>query len=75
LQLVATVIRCGVADGTFRAVDPDAAARAVMLATSRFHHPAHAAEWSDPAIDSAFNDVWKFLMNGMTAKNGTGKIS
>jgi len=65
LQLFATVIRSGVADGTFRAVDPDATARAVMLATSRFHHPAHADEWVDPAIDTAFNDVWQMLMDGL----------
>jgi hypothetical protein len=30
--------------------DPDeAVGRAVLIATSRFHHPAHAAEWTDPA--------------------------
>ena len=55
--LAATVIRSGVKEGTFRAVDPVAAARAVLFATSRFHHPAHAAEWADPAIDAAYNDV------------------
>lgn len=34
-------------------------ARAVLIATSRLHHPAHAAEWGDPAIDAAYNDVWQ----------------
>ena len=35
----------GVKEGTFRAVDPvRQTGRAVLLATSRFHHPAHAAE-------------------------------
>jgi hypothetical protein len=37
----------------------------VLLATSRFHHPAHAAEWVDPAIDAAYNDVWQLLMDGL----------
>jgi AcrR family transcriptional regulator len=75
LQLVATVIRSGVNDGSFRPIDPAAAARALMFATSRFHHPAHAAEWIDPAIDTAFNDVWKLLMNGLTTKDGKAKTS
>jgi hypothetical protein len=29
---------------------------AMLLATSRFHHPAHAAEWVDPAIEAAYNE-------------------
>jgi AcrR family transcriptional regulator len=65
LQLVAMIIRSGVKEGTFRKTEPVAAARAVLLATSRFHHPAHAAEWADPAIDAAFNDVWQLLMDGL----------
>jgi AcrR family transcriptional regulator len=27
---------------------------AMLLATSRFHHPAHAAMWVDPAIEAAY---------------------
>ncbi|AGA29790.1 TetR family transcriptional regulator [Singulisphaera acidiphila] len=65
INLVATVIGSGVKDGTFRTVDPVAMGRAVLVATSKFHHPAHAAEWGDPAIDAAFNDVWQLLMDGL----------
>jgi AcrR family transcriptional regulator len=65
IHLVATVIRSGVQDGTFRTVDPLAMGRAVLVATSKFHHPAHAAEWGDPAIDAAYNDVWQLLMHGL----------
>lgn len=68
VELVAIVIRAGVKEGTFRTVDPVAAGRAVLFATSRFHHPAHAAEWVDPAIDAAYNDVWKLLMDGLCVK-------
>jgi AcrR family transcriptional regulator len=67
IELAATVIRSGVKDGTFRPVDPIAAGRAVLLATSRFHHPAHAAEWADRSIDAAYDDVWRLLMNGLLA--------
>ena len=63
--LAATVIRSGVEEGTFRAVDPVAAGRAVLSATSRFHHPLHAAEWADPAIDAVYDDVWRMLMDGL----------
>src|SRR5258708_29472566 len=65
IKLAAMVIRSGVKEGTLRAVDPVAAARAVLFATTKFHHPAHAAEWADPAIDAAYNDVWQLLMNGL----------
>jgi AcrR family transcriptional regulator len=65
ISLTATVIRAGVEDGTFRTVDPVAAGRAVLIATSKFHHPAHAAEWADPSIDAAYKDVWHLLMDGL----------
>ena len=70
--LAAMVIRSGVKEGTFRTVDPEAAGRAVLLATSRFHHPAHAAEWTDPGIDAAYNDVWQLLMNGLCVAKRRG---
>jgi len=70
--LAADVIRSGVEEGTFRTVDPVAAGRAVLSATSRFHHPAHAAEWADPAIDAAYNDVWKLLMDGLCVAKTPG---
>ena len=70
--LAAMVIRSGVKEGTFRAADPVAAGRAVLFATSRFHHPAHAAEWADPAIDAAYNDVWQLLMNGLRVAKSRG---
>lgn len=65
VEMVTAIIRAGVKEGTFRAVDPVATARAVLFATSRFHHPVHAAEWSEPGIDAAFDDVWRLLMDGL----------
>ena len=72
VTLAATVIRSGVKEGTFRTVDPVAAGRAVLVATSRFHHPAHAAEWVDPAIDTAYDDVWNLLMRGLCVAKRRG---
>jgi AcrR family transcriptional regulator len=70
--LAAMVIRSGVKEGTFRTVDPLAAGRAVLVATSRFHHPAHAAEWVDPAIDAAYSDVWQLLIDGLCVAKSPG---
>jgi AcrR family transcriptional regulator len=70
VELAATIIRAGVETGELRAVDPVAAARAVLVATSRFHHPAHAAEWGNPDIDAAFDDVWRLLMAGLSVARG-----
>jgi AcrR family transcriptional regulator len=63
--LVAMVIRAGVDEGTFRKVDPVAMGRTVLIATSRFHHPAHAAEWAAAGIDAEFDGVWRLLMAGL----------
>jgi len=71
--LAAKVIRSGVEEGTFRAADPVAAGRAVLFATSRFTHPAHAAEWADPAIDAAYDDVWQMLMDGLCVAKFSGQ--
>lgn len=65
VRLTATIIASGVEEGTFRTVDPVSAGRAVLVATSKFHHPAHAAEWVDPAIDAVYDDVWLLLMDGL----------
>jgi hypothetical protein len=37
----------------------------VFRATVSFHHPVHAAEWSDPGIDAAFEGMWRLVMEGL----------
>lgn len=66
IELAAVVIRAGVKDGEFRTVDALDTSRALLFATSRFHHPAHAAEWTNPTFDAIYNDVWKLLMYGLS---------
>ena len=46
----ARIVADGVASGELSPVDPAVTGRAVLHATARFHHPAHAEEWSDPAV-------------------------
>jgi AcrR family transcriptional regulator len=72
IGLAAAVIRDGVKEGSFRPTEPVAAARAILVATSRFHHPAHAGEWADPKIDAAYGDVWRLLMDGLTVARHPG---
>lgn len=68
---LARIIADGIAQGEFTAVDPLTAGRAVFDATSRFHKPTHAAEWSDPGIDAAFEGVWSLILGGLGASRTT----
>ena len=73
--LVAQIIADGAARGEFAVADPQAMARAVFDATTRFHKPVHAAEWADPQIDAAFEGVWALVLAGLTrtaASNSAG---
>jgi AcrR family transcriptional regulator len=63
----AAIIEDGIARGEFRPVDPDATARALLDATTRFHNPAHAEEWSDPRIDADYDAVWRLVAAGLAA--------
>ena len=65
---VSRIIREGAARGELEAEDPAATARAVLSATARFHHPAHASEWSRADIDTAFEEVWSLILNGLKVR-------
>jgi hypothetical protein len=73
IGVAAMIIRSGIDEGTFRNIGPVAAGRALVIATTRFTHPAHAAEWSDPDINAAFDDVWQMLTNGLCVPNRPAK--
>lgn len=55
----------GVATGELAPMRTEVAARALFDATTRFHNPAHAAEWQDPSILDAFDGVWGVLARGL----------
>jgi AcrR family transcriptional regulator len=65
VEQLASVIADGVAQREFVTGDSMAAARAVFDATSRFHNPAHAAEWGDPQIDVAYEGVRSLVLRGL----------
>ncbi len=64
----ARIIADGVKSGAFSVKDAETAARSVFDATARFHNPRHAAEWSDPGIDKAFDGVWSLIEAALTAR-------
>jgi AcrR family transcriptional regulator len=65
---LARIIADGVAAGDFAVDDARAAARAAFDATNRFHNPAHAKEWDDPEIDSAYEGVRTLVLRGLAAR-------
>lgn len=62
---LAAIIEDGMRRGEFAEGDPAEKARAVFDATSRFHNPAHAAEWVDPAIDRDLAGVLALVLRGL----------
>jgi AcrR family transcriptional regulator len=72
---VRAIIVDGIRRGEFAEVDSDATARALFNSTIRFHAPAHAAEWSNPGIDQAFEDLWALLLRGLTAAESARRAS
>ncbi|GAA1389131.1 TetR family transcriptional regulator [Kitasatospora putterlickiae] len=67
IDQIAQIIQDGIEKGDFRHTPISATARAVLEATAHFHHPAHAAGWSDPAAEDRFEALWKLLLRGLAA--------
>lgn len=65
VRQVAAIIESGISNREFKVSDPHEAAKAVFNATIRFHHPAHASEWSHPDIDTDFAHVWRLVFAGL----------
>ena len=66
---VAHILSDGVKQGAFQVADVKASARAIFDATIRFHHPAHAEEWSDPAFAARIDALLALLLKGLEAPN------
>jgi AcrR family transcriptional regulator len=66
---LARIVGDGVARGEFEVIDTTAAARAAFDATSQFHNPAHAAEWSSPSIDVAYEGARALVLRGLERRH------
>jgi AcrR family transcriptional regulator len=64
---IADILSDGVEQGTFQVADVKVSARAVFDATVRYHHPAHADEWSDPETPARFDAVLTLVLKGLEA--------
>jgi AcrR family transcriptional regulator len=62
---ICQILADGVAEGTFAVIDLRASARAIFDATSRFHHPAHSDEWTDPAHPARIDAVLALLLKSL----------
>jgi AcrR family transcriptional regulator len=61
------ILSDGVEQGVFQVADLKASARAIFDATSRFHHPAHAEEWSEAELAARIDTVLALLLKGLEA--------
>jgi AcrR family transcriptional regulator len=64
---IAHILSDGVKQGAFHVPDVKASARAIFEATTRFHHPAHAEEWSDPSLAARIDAMLALLLRGVEA--------
>jgi len=62
---VTAIIADGITRGELVAGDPQQKGRALLQATTRFHHPAFAADWLSPTIIDDFDAVWTMLRPGL----------
>ncbi|CAN7230725.1 TetR family transcriptional regulator [Paenibacillus sp. LjRoot56] len=60
------IIEAGMASKELKQGDSESLARAIFLATSRFHHPSHAGEWAMGSLGEDFESVWQLLLGGLT---------
>jgi AcrR family transcriptional regulator len=67
VEHIASIIRDGVATGAFKVEDPEAAAAAVLNATSRFHHPYHVKESGGRDTTAEIRAVMKLVLAGLRA--------
>jgi AcrR family transcriptional regulator len=67
IDQLALILADGVKQGAFHVTDAKATARALFDATSRFHHPAHAEEWSEQALPARIDALLALLFRGLEA--------
>lgn len=68
MDQIAHIVSDGVKQGVFDVTDFKAAARGIFDATNRFHHPAHAEEWSNPDQPGRIDAVLALLLRGLEAQ-------
>jgi AcrR family transcriptional regulator len=67
VEQIVHILSDGVEQGVYAVTDLKTSARAIFDATSRFHHPAHAEEWSDAELAARIDAVLALLLRGLEA--------
>jgi AcrR family transcriptional regulator len=62
---IAHILSDGVKQGLFQVADVKVSAQAILDATSRFHHPAHAEEWCDPESPAQIDALMALLFKAL----------
>ncbi|SDR89884.1 TetR family transcriptional regulator [Bradyrhizobium canariense] len=62
---IADILSDGVKQGAFHVADVKVSARAIYDATIRYHHPAHADDWKDPALAARIDALLELLLKGL----------
>jgi AcrR family transcriptional regulator len=61
------ILADGVKQGAFEIADTRVTAQAMFDAVTRFHHPAHSAEWKDPQLPARIDALVALLLRGVEA--------
>jgi AcrR family transcriptional regulator len=65
---LARIVAGGMASGEFAKGDAAVVGRAVLHATAKFHHPAHAGEWGEPDLEEQLEAVYRLILRGLAAR-------
>ncbi|MCU6796591.1 TetR family transcriptional regulator [Paenibacillus sp. WQ 127069] len=65
ITLLSRIVEQGVIEQVFKSGEPGATARAIFMATVRFHHPAHAYEGDVVTKQHDFELVWQLILAGI----------
>jgi len=68
IEQLSTLIASGRLNGEIAVTDVSTLAETIFMATSRFHHPAHANEWENEDCESNFNNVWDLILRAIAIK-------
>lgn len=69
LEEIRAIVVDGITSGDFAPGEPETIARAIFNATTRFHDPTHAAEWSFPEAEAAYDGLISLILNGIRARS------
>ena len=67
-EQLAQILSDGVKQGAFEIADVKATALSILDASTRFHHPAHSDEWSDPQLSARVDALIALLLRGIEAR-------